>query len=100
MSHEIAMHDRRLSAHRAMGARARTRCDAKAAQPNTAGFTNTTPDRRASFRYPQSVDGSDALLDQDIASREYRDEFASTRLQHKPSNAHPPTPPPLAGTPT
>jgi hypothetical protein len=72
-----------------MGARGRTRHHAKAAQPNAARFTNTTPDRRASVRYPQSVDGSDALPDQDIAEGEYRDEFACTCLQHETSDADP-----------
>src|ERR1700685_1704880 len=72
-----------------MGARGRTRHHAKAAQPNTARITNTAPDRRASVRHPQSVDGGDALPDQDIAAREYRNELARTCLQHETSDADP-----------
>ena len=72
-----------------MGARGRTRHYAKAAQPNAARFTNTTSDRRASVRHPQSMDGRDALPDQDIAAREYRDELACACLQHETSDADP-----------
>jgi hypothetical protein len=51
--------------------------------------TNTTPDRRAPLRYPQGLDGGDAFSDQDIATREYRDEFACTCLQPETSDADP-----------
>src|ERR1700730_15285740 len=87
MSDQRAMHDRRLSTHRAVGTRESTRCDAEAVRPNPAGFAHTTPNRRASLRHPQGVDGGDPLLDQNIATCEYRDELACTRLQPKASDA-------------
>ena len=88
MSDPVAMHDQRLSAYRAMGTRERTRRDAKAAKPNTAGVENTTPDRRASFRHAQGLDGSDAFPHQNIAAREYRDEFACSGIQSEASDAN------------
>ena len=89
MSDQIAMHDWRLSAHRALGARGCARCDATATEPDTAGVANTPPDRRASLRHDQGLDGSDAFPHQDIATREYRDESARPRLQHETSDADP-----------
>src|ERR1700730_1785458 len=83
------MHDQRLSAHRAVGTRECTRCDAKAAEPHTTGVENKTPDRRASFRYAQGLDGSDAFPHQNNAAREYRDEFARTGIQSETSHADP-----------
>jgi hypothetical protein len=71
-----------------MGTRERTRSDAKAAKPNTSGVENKTPDRRASLRHAQGLDGSDAFPHQDLATCEHRDEFACTRLQYKTSNAY------------
>src|SRR5450631_2809685 len=47
------------------------------------GCADTPPDRRASLRHDQSMDGSDALSHQDDPAREYRDELARTRLQHE-----------------
>jgi len=41
------------------------------------------------LRHAQSMDGGDAFPDQDIATREYRNEFACTSLQPETSDANP-----------
>src|SRR5450631_1562311 len=81
MSDQSATHDGRLSTHCAMGTRESTRCDAEAARPHSAGFANTPPDRRASLRHAESMDGSDAFSDQDETASEYGDELACAGLQ-------------------
>jgi hypothetical protein len=75
------MHEWRISAHFALGARTRTRDRAKAPGTHTAGLTTTSADCRTPLRNAQSVDGSDALLDQDAASCEYGNEPARIGLQ-------------------
>src|SRR5258708_35462585 len=75
------MHEWRISAHRTLGARTRTRDDAKAPGTHTACLATTSADRRTSLRNAQSVDGIDALLDQNAASCEYGDEPARVGLQ-------------------
>src|SRR6266581_2808705 len=71
VSHQSAMHQRRISTNRPLGERARTRGDAKTPGPHTAGLATAPADCRTPLRHAQSVDGSDALLDQDTPPREY-----------------------------
>lgn len=49
--------------------------------------THTASDRRAPPRHDQSMDGSDALPDQDDPAREYRNEFAHPCLPPKTRDA-------------
>ena len=65
----------RLSAHHALGARGRARGDAGAPGPQPEASTNTPANRRTSLRHAQSLDGRDALPDQDAAAGQYRDEL-------------------------
>src|SRR5208283_5218116 len=83
------MYNQPVSTHYPIGARGRTRGDAEAPEPHTRGFADSPADRRASFRHDQSLDGSDALPDQDDPAREYRDEFACTGPQHETRDADP-----------
>ena len=87
MRDQSEMYDRRESAYCALGARAGARCDAAAPEPYTTGFANTPSDRRASLRHAQSMDGSDAFSDQNIAARECRDESACLSIQHETRDA-------------
>jgi len=81
VSHQGAMHQRRVSANRPLGERARTRGYAKAPGPHTAGLATASADRRTPLRNAQSMDGSDTLPDQNAPSRKYTDEPACVVLQ-------------------
>ena len=87
MRDQSEMYDRRESAYCALGARECTGRDAKAPGPYTAGISHTPSDRRTSLRHAQSMDGSDAFSDQNIAARECRDESACLSIQHETSDA-------------
>ena len=89
MHDQSEMYDRGVSAHCTLGARGRPGCDAAAPRPNATGFTPAPPDRRAPVRHDQSLDGSDALSDQDDPARKHRDELACTSLQHETCDADP-----------
>jgi len=61
--------------------------DAEAPEPHTPGIAETPSDRRAPLRHDQSLDGSDALPDQDDPAREYRNEFAHPCVQPETRDA-------------
>src|ERR1700730_3921767 len=87
MPDQGAMHDRRLPANRALGGGGGTGGDAGAPLPDAAGLTYPPADRRARLRHAQSLDGLDALPDEDAAARQYRNEPARSCLQPKASDA-------------
>ena len=84
---QSAMHDGRLSAHRALGARGRARGDAGSPGPAARRDEATPANRRTSLRHAQSLDGGDALSDQETASRQYRDESPCAGLQPQTRHA-------------
>ena len=87
VSAQSAMHDERLSAHRALGARGRPRGDAGAPGPAARRDEATPANRRTSFRHPQSLDGRDPFPDQAAAAGQYRDESPCTGLQSQTRDA-------------
>ena len=81
-----AMHDRRLSAHHALGARGGARGDAAAAGSAARDDASATTDGRAPVRHDQALDGLDPLPDQDAGARAHRDEPARPGLQPEASD--------------
>src|SRR6185295_3222650 len=87
MPDQSAMYDRKIPAHRALGARARPGGDAGSTGPDAASFAYPAPDRRAYLRYAKSVDGGDALSHEAIAQGQHRNEFACPGLQPETRDA-------------
>src|ERR1700682_1178971 len=61
MPDQGAMHDGRLPARRALGARGGTGGDAGSPEPDAAGLTYPPADRRACLRHAPSLDRRDAV---------------------------------------
>src|SRR4249920_1734316 len=78
---EGAMYTGQRTPGQTLGARSGDRCDASALGPRTRADAPASPDRRASIRHHQGVDGSYTLPDQDAEASDHRDESACTRLQ-------------------
>ena len=88
VSYQVPMHFRRSSQNYPLGTRGGSRSSAGTSGSQPGYDAHPSCHRGTPVRHLESVDGIDALHDQNAGSGEYRDESARAGVQHEANDEH------------